>query len=150
MGGPLHLQFEGGPHAEDFERDLFEILLQYLPTDSKTSAEEAASAIDGLSPASAAQDAETDPLAGFLSIFWTMMFRTVGQIDDDLAPMQRCILLIKTLRDLPTERFLQAQQGSDYQQKVWLDLPFMKSELQDWWRREFSFVLRALCSYVLI
>jgi hypothetical protein len=136
MDNSLNLQFDGGPHAEDIESRLFDMLLSYLPSESKISAEQAAEEISDLCPESAPENSETDPLAAFVTIFWSMMFRTVGQIDYDKTPMHRFILLIKTLRDLPSQRVLQAQYGSNYQQKVWQDLPWMGSELQDCWRRK--------------
>jgi hypothetical protein len=137
MSSSLNLHFEGGPHAEDIDIKLFDILLSYLPADSKTSAEQVASSINDLSPASAPDDAETDQLAGFVSRFWSLMLTSVEQIDYDTVPMQRFILLIKALRDLPSQKVLHPQHGSDYRQKVWQDLPFMQSELQDRWRRKF-------------
>jgi hypothetical protein len=140
MANRLNLQFEAGPHTEEIERTLFDTLKRYFSAeDDIISPDQAAKSIDELCPPTVADDDEINHLAVFLFKFWMVAFQIVEQINYDDIAMQRFILLTKALRDIPSEKTLRPQYGSDYRQKVWQDLPSMTSEFQDRWRRKFNF-----------
>jgi hypothetical protein len=51
--------------------------------------------------------------------------------------MQRCIALIKALRDLPSDQTIVTNKETGFSLRVWQDLPYMGSELNERWRREY-------------
>lgn len=136
---PLNLDLESPHEPTNNEQAIFSLLTTYLPETSTISPDQAADQINARLPDHRPGcKEEKESTADFLFEFWELMFRIAPQLDYRHEPMQRLILLIKALRNLPETIVI--QDGGKYDGRpVWRNGLYFGPMLHERWNRMLFF-----------
>ncbi|KAI9924272.1 hypothetical protein MW887_007222 [Aspergillus wentii] len=134
MANPLNLDIDCAPHEPDeLEQSIFNILAAYLPHDSPTTPEEAATQIHDIFPYKNPKIKPKDSNAvGWCYAFWHLWFRIAPQLGYRDEPMQRFIALFKTLGELP-EIVIKDDDKWYNGRMVWQDKPYYGMMFSERW-----------------
>ena len=139
---PLNL-VESPHEPSNNEQAIFSFLTTYLPETSTISPNQAADQINAILPDHRPGCKEQkESTAGFLFEFWELMFRIAPQLDYRHEPMQRFILLIKALRNLPETIVIQ-DGGKYHGWPVWRNGLYFGPMLHERWNRMLFFPIYA-------